>query len=341
MATTFTDISGWIVKTWESSGKGTSPLMIVENPDTAEVFFFKEAHEKYETEFWSEVIASKYGQLLGLNVLDYNVANFQGRLGCLSKRMVDVENGESLYHGVEILNDHVDTFRLTKKPVFSYQDLETICERPDFKGFIKNIHKLILFDALIGNTDRHTENWAFIKNISVKLELSEDNPDKSMTISSRIWAKISRNQTPQSFLERSDNNPKITVNENYSFSPIYDSGCCLGREIQEEKLKDFINDSNRIESYIKRGKNEIRWHNENKGFFELVEILLDKERDSIKDTFQKISENYTNDKVNKLVIEIDDDVRRKIGETKLTLQRKQFIVKLLTARFDKLKTVIG
>ena len=341
MAATFTDISEWIVKTWESSGKGTSPLMIVENPRTAEVFFFKEAHVKYETEFWSEVIASKYGQFLGLNVLDYNIGYFKGRLGCLSKRMVDVENGESLYHGVEVLNDHVDTFRLTNKPVFSYQDLEIICELPNFKGFLKNIHELILFDALIGNTDRHTENWAFIKNISVKLELSEGNPDKNMTISSRIWAKISRNKTPQSFLESSDNNPKIIVNENYSFSPIYDSGCCLGREIQEEKLQDFINNSNRIESYIKRGKNEIRWNSENKGFFELVEILLGNEQDNIKETFQKISKNYTNDKVQKFVNEIDEDVRRKIGETKLTLQRKQFIIKLLTARFDKLKTVIG
>lgn len=135
MGATFTDISGWIVKTWESSGKGTSPLMIVENPHTAEIFFFKEAHKKYETEFWSEVIASKYGQLLGLNVLDYNVGYYKGRLGCLSKRMVEVENGESLYHGVEILNDHVDTFILTNKPVFSYQDLEIICKRSDFKGF--------------------------------------------------------------------------------------------------------------------------------------------------------------------------------------------------------------
>jgi hypothetical protein len=109
----------------------------------------------------------------------------------------------------------------------------------------------------------------------------------------------------------------------------------LGREIQEETLKDFISDANRIESYIKRGKNEIRWHSENKGFFELVEILLENERESIKETFQKISENYTNDKVQKLVIEIDDDIRREIAETKLTLQRKQFIIKLLTARFDK------
>lgn len=240
------------------------------------------------------------------------------------------------------MNDHVDTFTLTDKPVFSYQDLEIICQKPNFKEFIKHIHQLIIFDTLIGNTDRHTENWAFIKNVFAELALSENNPEQKMPISSNIWAKISNRFRVMPNGESDINKANFIVKENYSFSPIYDSGCCLGREIQEIKLHEFINDSKRIDSYIKRGKNEIRWNGENKGFFELIEILLNSNnKESIKDTFQKISNNYSNEKVYKLVNEIDEEVKSKIGETKLTLHRKLFIHKLLTARFEKLKTLIG
>ena len=339
MRAIFFDISNWIIKTWETPGKGSSPIMIVENPETGDVFFFKESHQKYETEFWSEIIASKYGQMIGLNVLDYNIGCYKGRLGCLSKRMVDVEKGEILYHGVEVLNDHVETFELTDKPVCSYQDFKIICSKSDFKDHIGNINELIIFDALIGNTDRHTENWAFIKNITAELSLSETNPEQKMPIASNILAKILRVRVQA---DNDVNKAQIIIKENYSFSPIYDSGCCLGREIQEIKLKEYINDSVRIESYINRGKNEIRWNGLSKGFFELIEILFNSgNKESIKEIFQKITINYSNDKVHKLVNEIDEEVKSKIGETKLTLYRKLFIHKLLTARFEKLKTLIG
>jgi hypothetical protein len=78
--TTFTDLSNWIPKEWERPQKGSSSITIFEQPETTENYFFKESHTRYELEFWSEIIASKFGQMIGLEVLDYNIGYYKGNL---------------------------------------------------------------------------------------------------------------------------------------------------------------------------------------------------------------------------------------------------------------------
>ena len=93
---TFTDISSWHKNVHLNTG-GTRSKYIALHPDTNEEYFFKGSKEtilgeiRYPTEFWSEIISSKIGKLLGFPMLDYNIAydnkHKQG-IGCISKSMI-------------------------------------------------------------------------------------------------------------------------------------------------------------------------------------------------------------------------------------------------------------
>lgn len=338
--TTFTDLSNWLPKEWERPQKGSSSITIFENPDTSEIYFFKESHTRYELEFWSEIIASKFGQLLGLDVLDYNIGYYKGNLGCLSKRMVNPDAGQILYHGVEILNDHVESFEMTDKPVFSYQDLTQLCEKTDFKHLLYHFHELMIFDALIGNTDRHTENWAFIRNFSAKIDLPKLNREKNPSLLKLVIAFILNKRKYKQFFVNNDSSLKLVMNLTHKASPIYDSGCCLGREIAEDKVNEFAKDQKRLDSYSEKGKSEIRWNSERIGLFEIIR-RLSKNNQELRNIIKRLDKDKLHDSITTIVNQIDVNVPLEIQKTRLTLHRKQFIVQLLIFRFQKLKNILG
>jgi hypothetical protein len=338
--TTFTDLSNWIPKEWERPQKGSSSITIFEQPETTENYFFKESHTRYELEFWSEIIASKFGQMIGLEVLDYNIGYYKGNLGCLSKRMVNPDVGQVLYHGVEILNDHIETFEMSDKPFFSYQDVQELCKKDDFKHLLKHFHEIIIFDALIGNTDRHTENWAFIRNFSAKIDLPKLNPKSNPTLFKLILYFLLNKEKYRRYFQNSDAKLKLTISSTHKSSPIYDSGCCLGREIDEMKIQDFFKDKKRIEIYTEKGKSEIRWNKDRIGLFEVVRRIHSADNQLLRSIFNQLKTDNLHDSIKSIVNQIDEQIPLEIQKTRLTLHRKQFITELLIFRFQKLKNIL-
>lgn len=85
---------------------------------TRETFYFKTSIKQnkkdYPFEFWSEIAASRLGLLLGLPVLDYHIASYNGRIGCISKNMINLE-GEELVEGVNLIIGFGLTSRNTAK----------------------------------------------------------------------------------------------------------------------------------------------------------------------------------------------------------------------------------
>ena len=77
LAPTFTDITTWQKRNFVSTG-GTRAKFISLN-EKGEIFYFKGSKEapdgstRYPQEFWSEIISSKIGQMLGFKMLDYNI----------------------------------------------------------------------------------------------------------------------------------------------------------------------------------------------------------------------------------------------------------------------------
>ncbi|MFM7855416.1 MAG: hypothetical protein ACKO96_26695 [Flammeovirgaceae bacterium] len=91
------NISDWYEIRYFSTG-GTRNKKVYVNPDDGEYYFFKESFKKgqrdYKHEFWSEIIASEVGQLLGFDILAYHIAIRGNIVGCISKSMINQASEE-------------------------------------------------------------------------------------------------------------------------------------------------------------------------------------------------------------------------------------------------------
>lgn len=261
--TKFYDISNWIEKPYFNT-KGTRNKCVVIDPDNGIEYYFKTSICKgamdYKTEFWSEIIASKFGQALGFNVLDYNIAKHKDEIGCLSQSMI--KDGESLVEGVNLLTGFDNTYRPSDKESYSLYTFHFIKEAISSYGLSENIDDIIrtiIFDAVIGNSDRHQENWGFITPYQEHTFTPEEAKNFLQKLKEQF--KKIRNISRGNDENMSSNEPvKMRILQlDGTYAPIYDSGCCLAREKSEEAVKQMLSDKIQFDSFINRGQSEIRW----------------------------------------------------------------------------------
>src|SRR5690554_6838962 len=181
---TFTDVSEWNIL-HHFSTKGTRSKEIIVSPEIQEQYFFKGSKEtpegeiRYKEEFWSEIVSSKVGQWLGFNMLDYNIAyneNSKQKIGCISKSMVDLSINE-LKEGVNYLTGFDENYNPDSKEDQKKYTFEFICEalkHHQLEEYIKNIVSIIIFDSIVGNSDRHQENWGIITKGAEAEKITEE-----------------------------------------------------------------------------------------------------------------------------------------------------------------------
>jgi hypothetical protein len=347
------NISEWNIKEWLGT-KGTREKFICESPLDETVYYFKQSlfkeNKDYKYEFWSEIIASKLGQVLGLNLLDYNVGIYQDIIGCLCQSMLN-DNAQNQYYeelreGVNYLAAIYPEFLSEDKEViklYSFQLIEKALKDNNLEKFIPHILDIIIFDSIIGNQDRHQENWGTITSWEFKTYLDGETVAET-ALSKGFWTSFGTrilntfaNKTKSEEVIRTEKDlPNIKV----AFAPIYDSGSSLGREVAEDKLTDMLRDDVRLNAYINRGKSEIRWKGDKVSHFILIKNLIDhfpELKQRILNIFSKIDDK----KIIGIINEIDKDVPAQFSSYKLTIVRKQFIVKLIIERIKKLKEIIN
>lgn len=132
-------------------------------------WLFKEARDG-TGEDWAEKIASEVARLLEVRAAKVELAVYEGRRGCASLSFAHREKGDVLIHGNEILAGLVLGYDRNKRFRQSDHTFDNITSAIR-KLFTSNeLHQLVLIalagylvlDALIGNTDRHHENWAIL-----------------------------------------------------------------------------------------------------------------------------------------------------------------------------------
>jgi hypothetical protein len=120
---------------------------------------------------WSEVVAGRVGKRLGMSVAEVELATRGDQFGVIS-RSVLIGDGESLVHGNEMLSEigvggrdpHDRTGYTIEAVARALEGVEPPIGSPGeliaafdwFAGYL-------ILDALIGNTDRHQDNWATIR----------------------------------------------------------------------------------------------------------------------------------------------------------------------------------
>jgi hypothetical protein len=351
---TFTDISGWHKNVHYSTG-GTRSKYIALHPETNEEYFFKGSKEtptreiRYPTEFWSEIVSSKIGQFLGFPMLDYNIAydsKHKQKIGCLSLSMV-LNSKNKLTEGVSYLTGFNSKYIPSKhKKEYTFQFICNALEKFYLGNYIENIIEIIVFDSIIGNSDRHQENWGIIAyyqeifdtiGIDIKSNkkgfLSKIKNSLTLLLGEMLVQKHDTNYN----LNKSDLIAQTGLTP-HKFAPIYDSGCCLGREREEEWVEKAIEDSQMIEAYIRKGESEIHWEGnlKKRKHFELIELLLENYPTETKKYIARVKENYNPESIKDIIENMDINVPTDLINFKLSKSRKLLMFKLVTLRVEKL-----
>jgi hypothetical protein len=357
---TYTDVTDWTHIVYQNT-TGSRSKKIITHPENDDEYFFKGSKElpdgeiRYPTEFWSEIVSSKVGQYLKFNILDYNIAyNEEGvqKIGCLSKSMV-LNSENKLTEGKVYLTGYKSSYNPEKdKKDYTFQFIRKTLSSFNYEGYIKNLIEIIVFDALIGNSDRHQENWGIITNFNQTIQDFDKKINKNTDKWYKNWGlKFLRNLTiiqAKKFngniftiSKKTDLIIESDLMRNY-FSPIYDSGCCLGREFDIDRIKKILNDKQMQDKYIRKGVSEIHWEGNDKklNHFELIKLLQLEYPEEIKLLINKINNHFKPEDIEVIIKNIDINLPKELKNHKLPIERKELMVKLINLRFNKLLELI-
>ncbi len=348
---TFTDISEWEILIYKSTG-GSRTKNVSVNPDNRNQYFFKGSKEtksgevRYPFEFWSEIVSSKVGQSLGFNLLDYNIAYNKNKsqiLGSFSKSMVNDEENK-LTEGVTYLTGYNSKYNPNLQEHKTLYTFQFICEalrRFELEPFVNNIIDVIIFDSIVGNSDRHQENWGVITNFNFN-EVQVPKVRKSeKTIFNRAIERLIQKFKTTDKIDPIELHFQSGLLKN-EFAPIYDSGCCLGREFDDEKIKQLLKNTEMLRKYIEKGESEIHWHDDSKkkSHFELIKLIKEKYPLIVSNKIQSVATYYNEEKIRDLIQNIDLNLPDDLDEFKLSEHRKELMLKLITLRVETLLDLI-
>lgn len=180
----------------------------------------------------SEKIAYEIAKLIQLEVAEYEFATYVNgyeRQGVASEKFI--ENNARLILGNEILNMLIVNYDKNARN----NELSSVLALMKLTESTKNFSGYLVFDALIGNQDRHHENWGFISSKSgLILAPSFDH-------ASGLASKVSK-QEAENRLRTQDVNYKVSHFCKKAITPFCKNGKKLKTfEVVAElcRLKDF------------------------------------------------------------------------------------------------------
>lgn len=347
----FTDITLWQKQNFVNTG-GTRAKFVALN-EKEEIYYFKGSKEapdgsiRYPIEFWSEIISSKVGQSLGFEMLDYNIgydSNHIQKIGCLSKSMI-IEKNERLTEGITYLKGYSPNYDPVKdKKDYTFKFINDALIHHNISIHLPCLIDTIVFDCVIGNSDRHQENWGFIRKY-IEISLNEKNQPLSKKVETNLFTKVKNvfvNKRKQEVekARKSNNIIRLNFNNTSRFSPIYDSGCCLAREKNNVEILEMNKDIQIIERYVNKGKSEIHWEGKKITHFQLVENLLNNYSEIVNKRLKVIESNFKIDELEAIIFNIDSQLPDFCNEYKITPERKNVIIKILNLRIEKLLSLI-
>jgi len=174
------DISGWAVEQeFDPYPEGAREKSCVICPDPAPYpflipghkYLFKQAFHRYPWQFWMEIIAYRIGVHIGVDVPPAFAAFHSRRsiCGALIEWFYDYPGGatERYVPGGDYMVRLINNFDRKKGELHNLEDFLFLCRFFEAKGYFNHDWRtkwceILAFDALIGNTDRHQDNWGIL-----------------------------------------------------------------------------------------------------------------------------------------------------------------------------------
>lgn len=149
----------------DEEGMGTKRKFWYRDPDTKNEWLFKYPRER-TGEHWAEKIAAEVAGALGVDHATAELAVFEGHKGVALRSFVS--HGEELVHGNQLMEIAVDSYNPEAGFRYKRHSLANIWEclgllsrltESDLPTTKRLFAGYLLLDAVVGNTDRHHENW--------------------------------------------------------------------------------------------------------------------------------------------------------------------------------------
>lgn len=195
---------------------------------------------------------------------------------------------------------------------------------------------------MIGNGDRHQENWAMISKQQLLTDVISDlEKAKQIKLSKRQKSTVNWLKKQVTKM-KGQKLPKIWYQIDLRFAPIYDSGSSLGRELVDDKVEAFLRSNEMINRYISKGQSEIHWEGNKLTHFDLITNLLNMPVFQLKTktVINRIIEKWNGTDIAIIIKEVDLRVPESHQIYKIPDSRKQLILKLITLRYERLKELI-
>jgi hypothetical protein len=264
-------------------------------------------------------------------------------MGCISEFM-NTEGESELTEGIQYLTGYNNAYKPAlkgSKKDYTFQFISEALKSFDFATYINEVIKIIIFDSLIGNGDRHQENWGIIIYSKEAINLyNKEAKNKRYKYFHRLLLKMFG-----WIFENFPNMPNPLKIKFHSlmpnkFAPIYDSGSCLGRELLDDKVKQMLLDENLITAYIKRGTSEIHWKREKVSHFELIQKIAEHYPDVVKAEIQRIKSIFNEAEISRIINDIDKSLPSDKLDFKLPDDRKKLMIKMVSLRFSELNKIL-
>ena len=157
--------SEWVI---DREDMGTKTKFWYRDPDGGVEWLFK--YPRPNTgEHWSEKVAAEVASVIGVRHAKVELAELAGERGSATKSFA--RGGWALYHGNQMLKwivrgyEPKRRFRQSQHTLADiFEGMDRVFVRPEAASRAKRtLAEYAVLDALIGNTDRHHENWGLLR----------------------------------------------------------------------------------------------------------------------------------------------------------------------------------
>jgi len=146
------------------------------NVKTWPAYVVKLGHKWYPSESITEHLLTRIGQTLRFNMADSRLVRAEGQVRFMSRYFLRPHR-QQLVHGAEIFAQHLQDEEFVRQAEeakldgdmldfqFVHEAVRAVFKDPTAKAILEDYVRMLAFDAIVGNNDRHHYNWGVVVDI--------------------------------------------------------------------------------------------------------------------------------------------------------------------------------